>query len=149
MGIRNLRLVKHSFMTKNVLTYINASNVFWVDILIQKYGMVNFWISSAPPDCSWFFKGLCKIAYAIKPCMWLNSTNPNKVSVFHDLWCFETPLAFKPTFLAMDLDVSWFHIADFMMENSLNTQAFNNLFGGVLNSPIFSLGNINPNENNH
>lgn len=60
IGIRNLRLAKTLLMTKNVLSYLNWNQIFWVDILISMYGMLNPWNSNIPVNISWFIGGFAR-----------------------------------------------------------------------------------------
>lgn len=41
MGIQNLKAGKISLIFKNVINYLNRIDIFWVQLLIYKYGMIN------------------------------------------------------------------------------------------------------------
>lgn len=96
MAIRNLHFVKHSLMEKNVLNFVNAKDLIWVDILSKKYGKINFWTHLIPLNCSWLFRGLCITTEIIKPYLSINLINPSLTFLLQDPWIFEVPLAFKP-----------------------------------------------------
>lgn len=66
---RNLRLAKISLIAKNVLNYLNSKQIFWVDILISKYGMLKLYHHNIPTNATWFYRGLCKVANEIKSCL--------------------------------------------------------------------------------
>lgn len=93
-------------MSQFIFQYLNNDNVLWVDILNIKYGRLNFWYHTPPPKCSWFFRGLCKSAMFIKHHCKLHSVNPNNNFLMWDPWLFNIPLALKPTFINMDMELS-------------------------------------------
>lgn len=55
LAVRNLFIAKHALLAKHVFKYLNHDSVLWVDILISKYGYMNFWHNSTPANCSVFF----------------------------------------------------------------------------------------------
>lgn len=106
--------------------------------------MINLWNLHIPPNCSWLFRGIYRVADDIKACIWLQSTNPSMVSFLYDPWCFETPLAFKPTFLNMHLDFERVRVVDFIHNNVYDSQKFLAVFGIDANPLALSHGNITP-----
>lgn len=58
-------------MAKNAFNLLNHKHLFWVDILIQKYGLLSIWNDYIPVGCSWFYRGLCKAASEIRPFLWI------------------------------------------------------------------------------
>lgn len=44
LGIKNPRFFRQSLMANNVFSYLNNHNVFWVNLLWIKYGLLNFWM---------------------------------------------------------------------------------------------------------
>ena len=48
----------------------------------------------------------------LKLYLWMNYVNPNSTSFMNDYWWFETPLAFKPIFVNMEIDFNNFQILD-------------------------------------
>lgn len=89
-------------------TVFNGQNILWTDILYLKYGKINFWIDPIPGNCSWFFRGLCKTAHILKPNLWMISINVSSTSFMLDHWYFDIPLAYKLTYLNMDMDLLQF-----------------------------------------
>ena len=49
LGIRDLRIDKTSLMAKHVLSFLNANDKLWVDIMRIKYGHYNSWEYYMPP----------------------------------------------------------------------------------------------------
>ena len=49
-----------------------------------------------------------------------------------DPWLFDIPLAFKPTFINIDLDFENFKIVDFLIDNRVNCEELSNCFSGQL-----------------
>lgn len=82
LSIRNPKLFKLSLMAKNVFNYLNFSNHIWVDIVHHKYASLNFWTNAILTNCSWFFKGLCQTAFALKHCFWVKTLNLSNISFF-------------------------------------------------------------------
>lgn len=142
MGIRNLIAAKFSLMFKNVLNYLNQKDVCWVQLLIHKYGMINLWNLHIPLNCSWLFRGICRIADDIKANLWTQSINPSMTSFLYDPWCFAIPIAYKPTYLNMHLEFEHLQVADFTHNNNWNTHLFLDVFGVNSCPPILSHGNI-------
>ncbi|XP_039119691.1 uncharacterized protein LOC120255989 [Dioscorea cayenensis subsp. rotundata] len=149
LGIRNLLKVKHSLMAKNLFNLLNKHENIWVDIVCLKYGDFNFWTMKPPPNCSAFFRGLCYNANVLKPFLWINCLNPSVTSFLYHPWLFETPLAFKPVFLNMNIFVDDFQISELLDNDSWNLDTLNCLFGTNWNSPIISFGKICHETDNH
>lgn len=103
-------------MSKNVLSFLNGQDVFWVDILCHKYGNYNCWSDFIPAKCSWFFRGLFRIAQALKPFLWIKTANLSISSILLDPLYFEIPLAFKLTYLNMDVNLDFVCISDFVVD---------------------------------
>ncbi|KAH7691569.1 Reverse transcriptase zinc-binding domain-containing protein [Dioscorea alata] len=149
IGIKNLSLAKHSLMAKHVFKYLNNVDFLWVDILHLKYGRINFWMNSAPSKCSWFFKCLFNTASRIKPFCRISSINPANTSFFWDPWCFDVPLAFKPTFLNMHVDLNQGSISDLLLGDHWNEVQLNHIFGSNFNlhdSRACTIDNISSNH---
>ncbi|XP_039132528.1 uncharacterized protein LOC120269260 [Dioscorea cayenensis subsp. rotundata] len=62
---------------------------------------------------------------------------------------FEIPIAYKPVFLNMDLDVTDCCITDFIENSMWSMDALNSLFGPNWSSPIISHGKLVSGVNNH
>ena len=52
--------------------------------------------------------------------LWINDCNPEVTSFLMDPWCFEIPLALKPTFLNMNLPFEEINAAEFVQDGKLN-----------------------------
>lgn len=52
LSFRNLSHDQHSLMAKDVFKFLNVDQAIWVDIMHLKYGSLNIWLDSAPPNCS-------------------------------------------------------------------------------------------------
>lgn len=106
--------------------------------------MINPWEIHIPSNCSWLFRGMCKIADDIKAYLWMQSINPHTVSFLHDPCCFEMPIAFKPTFLNMQLDFESFSVTDFIQDNAWDINKFSTIFWSEVNPIVLSHGKIHP-----
>lgn len=100
------------------------------------------WTSSIPASCSWFYRGLCRNANHIKPFLWMSNINPANTSFPYDPWYFDIPLAFKPTFLNMDMDLKSIQLFNLLLDTHWNIHLLRNLFGLILNEFSISHGNI-------
>ncbi|WOL07039.1 hypothetical protein Cni_G15775 [Canna indica] len=69
--------------------------------------------------------------------------------VFTNSWCFDIPIAFKPTFFYISmLDVD-LRVADLLVNNSWNLDMLNNLFDSKVALKISRIGlALNPDEDN-
>ncbi|XP_039130894.1 uncharacterized protein LOC120267295 [Dioscorea cayenensis subsp. rotundata] len=149
IGIRNLSLAKYSLMAKHFFNYLNNGDAIWVDILRSKYGDFNFWKSKAPTKCSWFFRYLTRIAGRLKPNCRINSVNPARTSFLWDPWCFDIPIALKPTFINMDVDVDLLTVSDVILGDRWNETHLHHVFGHYFDAQALSSSSINPNTCNH
>lgn len=114
--------------------------------MLSKYGYLNFWSNSTPSNCSQFFKGLCATVNILKPNCWIKSVNPGNTSLVNDPWCFEIPLAFKPTCINMDFDLQALSISDLIVIDNWNHQVLRSLFGNAFGVISDRLRNIDPVE---
>lgn len=133
IGIKDLSIAKQSLMAKHMFKYLNRFDAIWVDILYLKYGHIYFWTDKVPPNCSWFFRGLCKTTNFIKLFCKINSFNHDYTSFLLDPWCFDIPIAFKPTFINMSAEFELINISDFIMNNFWDNTRLNHLFGDNFN----------------
>lgn len=129
-------------MTKNLFKFLNADDVYWADILVFNYGRLNFWKDPVFPNCLAFFKGLSSTVDIIKPFCWINFVNPNYSFVFFDPWCFEILLAFKPTFLNMNLGLVSLNFSNLVSNDSWNFGVLVNIFGNNLPFIVPSLSSL-------
>ncbi|XP_039113706.1 uncharacterized protein LOC120249264 [Dioscorea cayenensis subsp. rotundata] len=149
LSIKNLRFSKVALMAKHAFNYLNLRDTIWVDLIFHKYGCFNVWKDSIPVNCSWFFRGLCRTLIQIKPFLWIKNVNPSDVSFLFDPWLFEIPLAFKPTYLNMDLNLDGFSINDFVVDIHWNLAALQRVFGEQINTEAFRLGSIYASDSSH
>lgn len=113
-------------IAKNVFGYLNSKIAIWVDILHHKNGIITLWMDSILAKYSWFL-----VVFAM-----INSFNPNATSLLYESWLFEIPLAFKPTYLNMELDLHYLHLFDFIIGIHWNLHLIIIDFGNHLNSYI-------------
>ncbi|XP_039125466.1 uncharacterized protein LOC120261592 [Dioscorea cayenensis subsp. rotundata] len=149
LAIRNLTLAKHSLMAKNVFKYLNCDKCIWVDILLLKYGMLNFWKDSIPAGCSWFFRGLCYTAIKIIPSLRINTVNPVQTSLLCHPWCSEVPLSLCPTYINVNLNLDSLSVSDLCSNGSWDLYKLGLLFGDWLDCFIPKLGTLDTYGNNH
>lgn len=105
LGLRNLRLVNHSLMAKNIFDILNSVNKLWVDIFKLKYHGWHAWNLANVSQSSWFYKSICNSANFIKPNLRILSCNPTSIDFLHDPCILDLPLFKKPTFLNMSVDL--------------------------------------------
>lgn len=96
-----------------------------------------------------FFCGLCRTASIIKPFMCLSSFNLSTSSILLDPWYFEIPIAFKPTYPNMDLDLNSFSFSNLFVSTHWNLQALNHIFGEHLNMSALNHSIIDTQGSNH
>lgn len=149
LGIRDLSLAKHSLMPKHIFKYLNYDDAIWVDILINKYGKINLCSDAIPAKCSWFFRDPCHSAAFIRSHCKINSVNPDSTSFLWDPWMFDIPVALKPTFLNLDLDLEQINLFDFITGNCWNPHNFTSVFGNLFDSYDDNLASIDLVKVNH
>lgn len=86
---------------------------------------------------------------SLKPFLWIKNFNPNCISFLHDWWCFKTLLAFKPTYLNMNLELDSLQLSDFTLNIHWNLNAFNMVFRDQINSLVFRFSIINQSGSQH
>lgn len=67
LQIRNLKLIKKAFITKNAFRFLNSYFVIWMDVLKLKYDLIKPWNLKIPPKCSLFYSVVCQTIDEIKP----------------------------------------------------------------------------------
>lgn len=139
IGIRNLSLAKYSLKAKHVFKLLNNDGAVWVEILRLKYGHFNFWMNSAPTKCSWFYRSLFNTANQIKPFCRISSVNPNCTSFSWDPWCFDLPIALKPTFINVNVNLDHLSISDFIIGDRWDVAHLCFIFGSNFNMQVCSL----------
>lgn len=97
-----------------------------------KYGAFNFWKYSAPVNCSGIFRCLVNTAICIKHFCRINCINPINTSFLWDPWCFDIPIARKPTFINMSEDLDNTSILDFLHRHRWNIVKLQQFFGSIL-----------------
>lgn len=130
-GVRNLSIAKHSLMAKHIFKYLNTDATIWVDILLLKYGKINLWKDPAPAKCSWFFRGLFNSAVHIKSQCRLISINPSTTCLLWDPWCFDVPIAFKPTYVNVNAiaDGDFISFSNLIVDDRWNFANLSMMFG--------------------
>lgn len=63
----------------------------------------------------------------------MNSVNPNNTSFMHDLWYFEFSIAFKPTYLNMNIDFYSINLVDLIIDIHWNLHELQCIFGETSN----------------
>lgn len=66
-----------------------------------------------------------------------------------DQWYFKIPLAFKPTYLNMEMNFSFVCIFDLIVDVHWNLHALHFIFGEHLHASTLSLGKIDHDDPNH
>lgn len=121
-------LVYQRFLLWPRIRILNKHNVWWVSIMDLKYGAFNIWTGKIPSKYSWFFRGMYRNAYHIKPLLWMNTINSTLISFLNDPWYFEIPIAYKPTYLNIDIDIDNMQISDLISDNKWNINQLQNNF---------------------
>lgn len=148
LGIRDLKLTRIALMAKNVMCFLNAKEVIWVELAKLKYRDSQDWLLKPPANYSWFFRSLCKMAEVINTNLWIRKINPQATSFLTDPWAFDISLALKPTFMNMYLDIDNFQILDMTDNGKWDQNNLQFMFGPNFNSPITEKGIIDPNNAN-
>lgn len=136
-------------MANQIFKYLNFDKSIVMKILHWNYGKINFWKDQIPSSCSWFFRGLYNSAIYLWPLCRINLVNPLDTSFLMDLWCFDIPIALKPTFININIDFDHFNISNLIQENSWNSTNLYHLLGNNFEntSPIINL--IDNSSHNH
>ncbi|XP_039118512.1 uncharacterized protein LOC120254484 [Dioscorea cayenensis subsp. rotundata] len=142
-------LVPHYKTSCTSLNILNNDHSIWVDILNVKYGKVNFWQGAIPAKCSWFFRGLCHSAKYIKPFCKINAVNPERTSFLWDPWIFDIPVAFKPTYINMDVDLPNVAMSDLVSDNLWDLNSLSLIFGELPNTFNSEFVSVVPDLDNH
>ena len=79
-----------------------------------------------------FYWCLCNIAGEVSSNLWIRVHNSNDTDVWSDPWLFNIPIAFKPTFINVDLLPWTLTIVDFMNFDKINLHACKIPFGDGL-----------------
>lgn len=128
-------------MANQIFKYLNFDKSIVMKILHWNYGKINFWKDQIPSSCSWFFRGLYNSAIYLWPLCRINLVNPLDTSFLMDLWCFDIPIALKPTFININIDFDHFNISNLIQENNWNSTNLYHVLGNNFenNSPIINL----------
>lgn len=89
LGIKNLRLVKHSLMAKNIFAILDSDNKIWVDIFKDKYHGWHPWKHHSPARSSWFFKSICNTSDFLRANFKIISLNSNGLDWWTDPWIMD------------------------------------------------------------
>lgn len=121
-----IHYVEISLMAKNLFAFLNDEDRLWIHILHLKYGNFNVWDPNKPKKMSWFFQQLRNSADQLKPYLCFKECSPDSTNFLLDPWIFEIPLAFKPTFINMDILVEHLNVADILDENATRQDILEN-----------------------
>lgn len=121
-------------MSKHVFNYLNSSNHIQVDIVRQKYGLLNFWMDFTPAACSQFFRGLFHTTSYLKYWMWVKSLNPGNTSFLIDPQYYDIPIVLKHTYINMDLVLDNSNLTDLMSDSLWDINKLHNMFGNNVNT---------------
>ena len=116
-------------MSKLILVVLNVDQKFWIQIFNLKYRTFNIRNFKKIAKSLWFGRIFRKTADSIKYNLWLDTCNTGSIDFLKNPWCFDLPLALKPTFLNMHgplEDISFSELTD---GNSLNYNPIFELFG--------------------
>lgn len=94
------------------------------------------------------YRGMFRTAKIIRPFLWINQLNPAKTSILNDPWYFELPLAFKPTFLNMEVDYNVLQLADLLVDTHWNIASLHNIFDRNLNDNTLSQSRVTYDQDN-
>lgn len=84
---------------------------------------------------------MCR-THHIKPCVWLSNINFGIVSFHYDPWYFKTPLAYKPAFINMEVDLDHITIPDLLIDSHWNMDILHYIFGDHLNHFVLLHGTV-------
>lgn len=73
----------------------------------------------------------------------MSTINPANTSFLYDLCYFEIPIAFKPIFLSMDMDLDSIQISNLLLDTHWNIYLLQNIFSKLLNEFTLSHGSVN------
>lgn len=132
-GIKNLKLVKHAIMAKNILALLNSENKIWIDIFKDKYRVWHPWFNNHSTPSSWFFKSICQPAELLKPHFRIISINPAFVNILNVPCLLDLPILYKSTFINMDAPWDNIHSIDLINGDELNLSFLNVLFSNNIN----------------
>lgn len=83
-------------------------------------------------------------ASILKPHCWIKTVNPSCTSLLYDPWYGEISLAYKPTYINMNLDLNLLNCSDFCSDNKWDLHRLIDLFGPSVDVIYPRLGQVNP-----
>lgn len=131
------------------MKFLNRENVYWVDIIEHKYGLVSLEHINITPNCSWFFRSLCKNLDATKIYWKLNLVNLNCTLVLEDLWIFDMPINAKSTFVNMDLLNENLQLNEFIHNDRWSLTSLQQFLSPHITPRFTSLGRLDLQSHNH
>ncbi|XP_039143960.1 uncharacterized protein LOC120281070 [Dioscorea cayenensis subsp. rotundata] len=149
LGLRNLRLVRHSLMAKNIFAILNSDSKIWVDIFNHKYSNWHPWSVVSPSKSSWFFKSISRSAQCLKMHLRILRANPNDLDLLRDPCLLDLPILFKPTYLNMDFNFDNLHFSGLFLVDGINTPLFHNIFGHNIDWDWINTIRFDLNSHNH
>ncbi|XP_039135720.1 uncharacterized protein LOC120273142 [Dioscorea cayenensis subsp. rotundata] len=147
LGLRNLRNARTALMAKHAFSIANNSDKIWVSIFLHKYPHWCIWNSCSHSSDSSLHKAISKTMSVIKQNFHLATCNPNLVNVWEDPWLLDLPLNYKPTFINMNV-IDDLAVNSFISENTFNSNACSELFGGSLSRVVLNETNFDIHASN-
>lgn len=94
-------------------------------------------------------RGLCNSPAFIKHNCKINSVNLTSASFLWNPWCFDIPVALKPTFLNMNVNLDQIHLSDLVQGDQWDHQSLNFLFGNLFENSDIDLIAIDLDADNY
>lgn len=101
------------------------------------------------PNVLVFFCGLYSSVVHIKPYCRINSVNSLNTSFLWDPWCFDVPIALKPTFINMSEEVDQIPFSDLIRGDFWNSENLSHIFGSSFDLDSLKSGSIDTTLENH
>lgn len=116
LGLKDLSLFSTALLGPALYKYLNLVDLPWVRLMRAKYGEPAslFNPASSVRGRSLFWKHCCLSFSQVRDGFVWQLGNGRKTKVLFDTWLFDMPLAFIPTFLSADLDLSDFTVDFFI-----------------------------------
>lgn len=83
------------------------------------------------------------IAITLKPYIWIKSVNPSYTFLLHEPWCGDIPIAYKPTYINMNLDLNLINCGDLCYDSSWDLYRLSLFFGPSAEMFLPNLGGPN------
>lgn len=117
LGLKNLHTFFTSLMGPILLKYLNLVDVPWVGLICAKYGSPEIFRSREVmprPKSSSFWRHCYKVMRLIGGGFFKQIGNGRSTNLYEDPWFFDLPLAWMPTFINSEIDMSQFTVNTLM-----------------------------------